>query len=489
MLPPEPTFEPTEAQLAVEAGDGSIRQRALRGGAYLMAREAMGMVVRLVGVTVVVRVIGPSSYGLYAGALAFVSVATLAAQGGTEVFLIRQQAEPDEDLYAHAYTYLLVASMSIVAVALGLSFAAGVVVHSSRALWVFRALLLVVPVNVLWAPAQACLERRFDFRSMGIIELVGDLVLYAVAVPLALAHFGPWSLVAGYAAWQTWLLLASLVVSRLRPRIKWSRATSGQLLRHGFSYAASDWISAVGALANPVIVGSWIGAAGVGYVSLASRLVDTASFAIRGAWRVGLASLSRVHERERLRRGLEEASLLQFLALSCPIALLAAISPVVIPRLYGKTWSPVIVLVVWFGLAAVLRSPMLMQVTLLYSRGRNVPMVITAAISQAIIVAVAVTLVPRIGVDGYGVAVASGMVGYIWIDRVVRREIVPFGYGLLVPFAIALVPVVLLPLAPFPWSLAMLLPSAVVVALPGPRQSLARVAKTIKVAVRRPGPA
>ncbi|MGO9560364.1 MAG: oligosaccharide flippase family protein, partial [Acidimicrobiales bacterium] len=96
MLPPEPTFEPTEAQLAVEAGDGSIRQRALRGGAYLMAREAMGMVVRLVGVTVVVRVIGPSSYGLYAGALAFVSVATLAAQGGTEVFLIRQQAEPDE---------------------------------------------------------------------------------------------------------------------------------------------------------------------------------------------------------------------------------------------------------------------------------------------------------------------------------------------------------------------------------------------------------
>ncbi|MGO9560958.1 MAG: oligosaccharide flippase family protein, partial [Acidimicrobiales bacterium] len=396
---------------------------------------------------------------------------------------------PKSEGWKTHYTYLLVASMSIVAVALGLSFAAGVVVHSSRALWVFRALLLVVPVNVLWAPAQACLERRFDFRSMGIIELVGDLVLYAVAVPLALAHFGPWSLVAGYAAWQTWLLLASLVVSRLRPRIKWSRATSGQLLRHGFSYAASDWISAVGALANPVIVGSWIGAAGVGYVSLASRLVDTASFAIRGAWRVGLASLSRVHERERLRRGLEEASLLQFLALSCPIALLAAISPVVIPRLYGKTWSPVIVLVVWFGLAAVLRSPMLMQVTLLYSRGRNVPMVITAAISQAIIVAVAVTLVPRIGVDGYGVAVASGMVGYIWIDRVVRREIVPFGYGLLVPFAIALVPVVLLPLAPFPWSLAMLLPSAVVVALPGPRQSLARVAKTIKVAVRRPGPA
>ncbi len=82
-----------------------------------------------------------------------------------------------------------------------------------------------------------------------------------------------------YAAWQTWLLVSSLVVSGLRPRLSWSRTASRQFFRHSLTYTMSDWIYSIGNLANPVIVGTWIGAAGVGYVALGTRLVETASFA------------------------------------------------------------------------------------------------------------------------------------------------------------------------------------------------------------------
>ncbi len=462
----------------------SIRERAIRGGAYLMVREGAGMVVRFVGVAIVLRIIGPSAYGLYAGSLAFVTVATLTAQGGTEVFLIRQEAEPGPDLYAQAYTYLLVASLTVVAVGIGLSFAAGAFVHSST-LWIFRALLLVVPVNVLWAPAQASIERRFDFGAMGRIELTGDIVLYAVAVPLAFAHFGAWSLVIGFAAWQTWLLVSSLVVSGLRPRLSWSRTASRQFFRHSLTYTMSDWIYSIGNLANPVIVGTWIGAAGVGYVALGTRLVETASFAERAGWRVGIATMSRIQDRDRLRPVLEQSSLLEFLGMAAPIAALAAISPVLIPHLYGPKWTPAVPLVAWIGLAAVLYSPALMQITLLYSRGRNIPTAVTAAIRESILVIVALLLVPHLGVDGYGIAVACGFVGIVWIDHAVRREFVSFGYALIIPFAIALVPVVVMPLVPWPWSLLLLLPGAVVICFPGPRQTLAKSTGMVRAGLRR----
>src|SRR6185437_11831333 len=53
-----------------------------------------------------------------------------------------------------------------------------------------RILLLSIPLNVLWAPAQAFIERSFAYRRMGLLELGGDVVLYVVAVPAAIGGAG-----------------------------------------------------------------------------------------------------------------------------------------------------------------------------------------------------------------------------------------------------------------------------------------------------------
>ena len=66
------TPEPGEASGQME--DRSLGQLAVRGGGYMVGREAIGMVIRLVGVILVVRLIGPRPYGIYSGAAAFVPV-------------------------------------------------------------------------------------------------------------------------------------------------------------------------------------------------------------------------------------------------------------------------------------------------------------------------------------------------------------------------------------------------------------------------------
>src|SRR5664280_3870639 len=57
---------------------------------------------------------------------------------------------------------------------------------------------------------------------------------------------------------------------------------------------------------NPIVVGRYFGATGVGYVALASRLVDTIGFAQRATWRLGLVVLAKVQsDAARVRRGIE----------------------------------------------------------------------------------------------------------------------------------------------------------------------------------------
>ena len=432
------------------------------------------------------RLVGPSAFGIYSGAATFVALAALVAQGGVEVYLIRQPTEPSDELYDVAFTYLLVASIAVAGVAFALSYAAGTFVHSTEALDVFRVLIFSVPVNVLWAPAQARIERRFDYRKMGLIEVGGDLVLYGVSAPLAVAHFGAWSLVAGFFAWQTWLFVMSLVFSGLRPRLRWSSSTARSLLVHGTTFAATPCIDGVGALTIPIVVGIYRGAAGIGYVTFALRLVDTIGFAKRGAWRLGLVSMSRVgDDKSRLRRALEEGSVLQLIALGLPLAVICANARWIIPTVFGRSWSPAIDVFALLSLVTFLRAPSLIQTTLLYSQGRNTPQVTSAIVRQASLVIAVVILVPRLGVTGYGWAAACSLVSLLYLQSVVRREVVKFSYRRSVPFAIVLGPVIAMPLAPMPWALLMLAPLLAVAALPGPRDSVRHTYELLRLALSR----
>jgi len=442
-------------------------------------------VIRLAGVTIVVRLLGPGAYGIYSGAAIFVVLAVVLAQGGTEVFLIRQKTEPSAEMYNVAFTYLLVSSLTVALAAFALSFAAASFVHSNEGLQVFRVMVFSIPVNVMWAPAQARIERRFDYRKMGLIEISGDIALYLVAVPLALAHFGAWALVAGLYAWQTWLFVFSLALSGLRPKLAWSKSIVRSLFGHGTSYAASSWVDGIGALTIPIVVGVYRGAAGIGYVSFALRLVDTVGFAARGANRLGLVSMSRVDDPARLRRGLEEGSILQLLALGVPIAFVCANARWIIPTIFGHSWAPAVEVFALLSLVSFLRAPGLIQTTLLYSRGRNMPAVAAAVMRQGLIAATVVVFVQHFGVTGYGYAQTCSLLSLLYVQWVVRREIVQFSYRRLWPFVVALSPVILLPFAPMPWALLMIAPLVVTFVFPGPRESLLHTYELLRLALSR----
>jgi len=444
------------------------------------------MVVRVLGVVLVTREIGPHSYGVYAGAAAFIIVVGTVAQMGMEIYLIRQPEEPELHTYDEVFTFLVALSVVAVAVSFGLSVVAAHLRPTSAAsIRVFRLLLVSVPLNILWAPAQARIERAFGFQRMAWLELGGDAVLYAVAVPLAFAGWGPYSLAVGMIVWQAWLLVGSYWMAHMVPRLRRPSAAWAGFLRHGIAFSMSSWVAAATGLVNPIVVGRYFGATGVGYVALATRLVDTLGFAQRATWRLGLVALSKVQaEGERARRGVEEGMVIQVVAVAVPIAAVAVVGRWLIPFVFGAQWLPAVAVFALLGVARILNAPLTVQMALLFSRGRNQVVVVAGLLSVAIVFIAAYLLVPTLGIDGYGVAAILATAGWLLVYRQARR-IQPFDPYRPVPWLVALVPPVLSPLLPWPANLVPLASLALLVVVPDLRRQVRTYAGMVRTRVRR----
>jgi O-antigen/teichoic acid export membrane protein len=464
---------------------GRLSALAIRGGAYLVGREALGMIVRLAGVVLVVRAIGPGPYGIYTAAAAFVLVVTTLAQGGTEAYLIRLPGEIDRSPYDQAFTYLFVASAVGTLAALGLSFAVAPLLRPVGVVLPLRVLLLSIPINVLWAPAQAKIERRFGYRQMGILELGGDVALYGTAVPLAYFHFGEWSLVYGTFAWQSWLLVGSLVFAGLRPRWNWSTPAMRAMLRHGFGYSSATWANRLTGVVNALVVGSFAGAVGVGFVSFAANLVTTIGFAARGAYRLGMVALSKVPDRDRsrLRYAIEEGSSLQLAALAVPFAAFGVVARWLVPLLFGQQWKGAIPVYCLLALAAMLNAPSVIQCTFLLARGKNLRVAVVGVISTSVLVVTSIVLVEHFGTVGFGIATLIALIDTVYSDRMVRR-VTDFGYRTFGILTVALAPPVLFPLVPMPYGLLLLLPLALLVVVPTMRHEMVRLAHVVSGSIR-----
>jgi PST family polysaccharide transporter len=435
----------------------SLRETAMRGGVYLAGRELLGLGLRFGGVLVVTRLIGPASFGLYAGALALVTLLATLAQLGSEVYLVRLEHEPDRKLYDEIFTILLVSTT--LAVILG---AAGLVVYN---LFVgagdtkpFAVLLLALPLGVLWAPAQARLERGFHFRRMAMLQLSSDVMLYLVAVPLAFAGAGVWAPIAGTFASYGWLLLFSYVLARLLPRLAFSWPRTVELARYGAAFTPAGILGRAETLVNPLIVGPFLGAASVGYVALALRLVDTVSFVLRATYRVSLVSFARVqNDPGRLRRGFEEMMSMQVLALGPILVAMTATAPWLLPALFGDAWTPTLKVLPFVAAGSLAYCIFNTHIAFLYVMGRPAVATVVGVIRLALLVVGALLLVPPFGITGYGIAVLVTTFGFIVADRRVAA-LLEFRYGLALRWALAFLPALFTALVVAPWGLILFVP-------------------------------
>lgn len=466
---------------------GSLRSRSLVSAVWMFAREGGGIGIRLVGVLLLTRLLGPSDFGVYAGALALVTALATVSQLNSEVFLLRRPQQPTAGEVGTVYTLLLGCGGGIVALALLGCVLAGRLGMPEQYVGPFRLMLLGLVLNVLWAPAQAALERRFRYQAVGMLELAGDVVLYAVALPLALQGLGPYAPAWGYVAWQAFLLVGASVLSGMWPRPGWQRGTASDVLRFAISYYPVSLLPRLSDVVNPVVVGALAGPAGVGYVALAGRLVQTVGFVGRTAYRIALVVLAQISgDVPRLSRAFRQALGLQALGVGVPTAGLCVVSPWFVPLAFGEEWTPALAVLPWIALTSFVVNLFAIHSHVVTVTGR------LRVLGQSyfglflVQLAASAVLVPPFGIQGYGMAGVVSIVALVPLHRGVRA-VFPPRYDEALPWLVGLSPVLFFPLVDGAWRGLVWLPLVVVLAMRPARAQLVRHGTEVWSLLRKRG--
>ena len=439
-----------------------LRQRVLRGGFYLVGRQTIALVVSIVGVTFLVRLIGPRNYGLYTGAASIVFVLTTVATFGLDVYIVRRDRELAKEEYDQAFTLLAISALLVGAATFFGAPPLLDLLHEPRFGPALRVLAFSIPFTLLTAPALASLERALNYRTVAIVEMVAQFVYYGVALVLAVLGAGVWSPVAASVSWQVWLLITTYVAARFRPGFAWRPSLVREMLAYGSSYSLSTWLWQLRGLVNPLVVGHFVGAAGVGYVGLAARLVETSAFVRNVAWRLSIAAFGRVqHELGRFRRVVEEAMALQTLAVAPILAVIGSLGPWLIPLVFGPKWHPVIRVFPYIALGMIFQAVFTMETSALFVVNRGKRVIPVHALHIALFAGGALLFVPHIGIVGFGLGEMTALGAYVLLD-VETRRVFSVSYRDAIPWVAAFAPPLASVYVPAVWRITLWIPLLVI---------------------------
>ena len=427
----------------------SLRDQVVRGGRQLVVREVVGIAVRTLGMLTLVRVIGPAEYGLFAGPLFIVTVLVVIATTGIDAFLLQRNGTLERRWLDQAFTLLLLTSTTVVLLVGGVAELVGSTLGESRVVLPLQVLLLSIPINILWNPARAKLERAFSYRWVAAAEISADVAQYAVALSLAFNGAGVWAPVFGFLARQAVMLVVCTFAAHYRPRLCWDTAMLREMLRFGVPLSAALLTRRAGDLVVPIIVGRYAGAAGVGIVALGIRLTETAAFLGRTMDRIALVALGRVQKDiPRLRNAVEEATAVQTLVLGAALAVFSNGTAFVLPAVLGPQWNAVAGLVPLLAANYLLLAMLTTQNAALLVLGRRLTVVVSNVAALAIFVIAALVLVPILGVAGYALAQALSLSAWYVKNRELRR-LTGVSYRRALPWFLATMPLVLVPVLPW----------------------------------------
>jgi PST family polysaccharide transporter len=288
-------------------------------------------------------VLVPSDFGLVGYALLMLGFLTvLKSVGMGRAMIYRQDLDRDEQ--GEVFVLSMLFAIAFTAVAFVLAPAVAAFFHAPRLTLVARVLSLSFILNALGEAHESQLKKRMQFGRWLVPEVVFSVVRGGVAVSLALAGAGYWSLVWGQLAGDAVHTLTCWRLFPWRPRLRLRRATAGRLLHYGLQVTLLELIALVVINADEVIVGRRLGSAALGIYALAYTLPQILTINLSSAVSVAVfpAFATVQHDLAALRAGYLDVLRWTSLVLAPVGAGLFAAAPAFVHAFYTRPWWPMI---------------------------------------------------------------------------------------------------------------------------------------------------
>ncbi len=381
----------------------SLKKKVFIGGSFLLFRQGLSIIISLFGVILLTRLIGPSNYGLYNAAMGIYLFIYYLAQFGINVYLVRKEGKIEKEEYNTAFSFLILVSILAIIFSEALIPFLGKWTRLDGFNRVAMVIFLCYPFSLANLIPISKLERELNYKRVALIELFAQIVYYLIGLPLAFLGAGVWAPVAGW--WIQQLSVASLssISAKYKPNFYFNRNLFRKMLGYGFSYSISFWIWQFRNLVNPLIVGRFLGANGVGHVALAIRIVEILTFARSVVWRISIAVMGKLQrEKERILEVINEGMRIELLAIFSFVLPFSIISEWIIPLFFGDKWIPVLKIFPFIAMAYIVNSVFSLHSSALYTLGKNKEVAIFHMFHIILFAGSAFILIPHTGLLGYG---------------------------------------------------------------------------------------
>jgi glycosyltransferase involved in cell wall biosynthesis/O-antigen/teichoic acid export membrane protein len=374
------------------------------------------IVLQLATQVVLARLIGPSSFGLFAATMVVVLLLGIIVECGLGVALVQARIIQPSDIATAFSRVLLGAGAASGMIFLAADFIAAWYEEAEIAN-VLRWMTLAVVFQALGIVSLGLLRRDLKLRTIQIAQVSAYLVGFGVVgVVCALLGAGVWSLVSAFIA-QCFIETAIMYAAVRHPlRLMLVTQQTG-VTRYGLRVAAANLANLSNESVENVMIGGVFGTKALGMYSLASNLVRTLlSHVVSSFQQVSLSFWANAGDDLHLMRYAYVCVFWLAAVVLFPVFLtVGALAPTLIQAIYGESWLPAIPLLTPLALTMPLVCGTVIAGSLLWGSGRVV-LELRASASTAILMAILLAMCSSISI----VATAWG----VWFVNLVRALLI-----------------------------------------------------------------
>ncbi len=382
----------------------NLKEKSVRAAIFVAASGAFDILLRIVAISILARLISPEHFGL----LAMVTALTAFVEGFQYLGLSMATVQRYEVTHGQVSNLFWVNASAGFLFALSfcvLSPQIAVFYNDERLVGITIALAMIFIVSGLSVQHEALMTRQLKQGELSAIRLTASILSTVLAIALALWGWGYWALVAREVTRS--LLVAVGIWARCPwlPGLPRRGQDTGSLLKFGVHMSLTDFVSALIANIDRVLIGRFYGPIPVGHYRQAQQLlvapIEQLNSPIMSVAQPALSALQ--HEPDRYRRYYKKIVFLVSLT-TVPFGLFVAFyAPEITLLILGPSWTDAAIFIRIFGLAASFRPALSTSAIVLVTCGKTARYLAIAVIHGAVLTVLLLVGI-RWGAEGVALA-------------------------------------------------------------------------------------
>lgn len=331
-----------------------IKKRIARGFLSLTFRKAALLAINYITINLVLaRILPVSIIGIFNIANSIIAFFTFFSDIGLAAALIQKKEITQEDVRTTFTIQEILAVIIAVSIWFLAPYFAQVYSLDNPSMWLIRALAVSFLLISLKVIPSVLLERELKFHPLVLVEILETIVFNGVLIWLTLLNFQIWAFSIAVLARGLVGVISIYILAPWKAGFAFSKQSIKELLSFGLPFQFNSILALLKDRLVPLVIAKMVGSTGIGFITWATSIAFLPLEIMNIMIRVTFPAFSRLqHDKEELKRTLEDAIFITAL-LSYPLLFgIDAIASKLIEVIVSPKWQPALPLIYLFSIGA-----------------------------------------------------------------------------------------------------------------------------------------